>query len=165
MIWESVNDVRGMCAEILGFFIDFLPWRSFVCLALLIALNSVSSWFLKPIKVCLFTELSSLAPWHQWSFTLHYLFGLVAVQCLQLVICLDFTPLVIRRRVHPIQATRPCSGLNSWSTIINKRIWIYKTNCMFMYLEKAIRQCHFNLIYICNFIEGYKAPNSLTKDV
>lgn len=79
--------------------------------------------------------------------------------------CLDFTQLVIRRRVHPIQATLPCSGLKSWSTIINKRVWTYKINCMFMHLEKVIRQCHFNLIYICNFMEGYKAPNSLTKDV
>lgn len=36
---------------------------------------------------------------------------------------------------------------------------------MFMHLEKAIRQCHFNLNYICNFMEGYKVPNSFTKDV
>lgn len=143
---------------------DFLLWSSFVSLALLIALN-FGSWFLKPIKVCLFTEPSSLAPWHQGSFTLHFLFGLVAVQRLQLAVCLDFTQLVIRRRVHPIQATLPCSGLKSWSTIINKRVWTYKINCMFMHLEKVIRQCHFNLIYICNFMEGYKAPNSLTKDV
>lgn len=34
-----------------------------------------------------------------------------------------------------------------------------------MHLEKAVRQCNFNLIYIYNFIEGYKAPNTPTKDV
>lgn len=55
MIWESVSDVRGIGAEVLGFLMDFLLWSSFVFLALLTALNS-GSWFLKPIKVCLFNE-------------------------------------------------------------------------------------------------------------
>lgn len=109
-----------------------------------------------------------------------------SVGCFLLV---DFTQVVIRRRVGPIQGTLPCSSLKSWSTIINKSMnicWLksehtksmlwflfkprkslafYKINCMFMHLQKAVTQWSFNLIFICNFMEGYKAPNSLTKYV